>query len=253
MNALTRLLPGAPFIRYSLVVLVVLYLVFGLGLRGSESAGEVWALLALDPSRVFAAPAPWQLLTYSLLHDLTNPMHLVFNGLTFYFFGRDLEERWGTRRIALFSLASVIAGGLLVTLVYAVGLGGARVVGASAAGTAFVIAWGLTYREREMILFIFRTRGITLVWITLGLEVLNAVSLSGVSSAAHWGGIGAGALLWALWEPSPLRRFLLRGRLARLEAEASKYVGRGKRGSVPSHLRVIPGGKGPPKDKRFLN
>lgn len=253
MNALSRLLPGAPFMRYSLVVLVALYLAFGLGLRGSDALVDVWSTLALDPSQVFARPAPWQLVTYALLHDLSDPMHLVFNGMTFYFFGRDLEERWGTKRIAGFTLATVIAGALLVVLVYAVGLGGARVVGASAAGTAFVIAWGLTFREREMILFVFRTRGITLVWITLALETLNAVSLSGVSSAAHWGGIGAGALLWALWEPSPLRRIFLRSRLAKMEAEAARY-GRGPKRTVPGHLRVIPGGKDePPKDKRFLN
>ncbi len=250
---LRRWLPGAPFMRYALVTLVAIFILFGIAIRSSEGAVDLWRALALNPAEVFAGPKPWQLVTYALLHDMSDPMHLVFNGLVIYYFGRQLEDRWGTRKIALFCFATVVGGGLLIWLVYVLGLGGATVVGASGAGTGLVIAWGLTFREQEMYLLVFRMRGITLVWITIGMEVLNAVSLSGTSAAAHFGGMATGALLYALWEPSPLRTIFLRRKLDRMKAEAAR-ASRSPGRSAASHLRVIQGGKdGPSKDKRYLN
>jgi membrane associated rhomboid family serine protease len=135
----------------------------------------------------------------------------------------------------------------------ALGLSTASVVGFSGVVMGVTTAWGLTYPDREMFLLFFRLRGLHLVYVTVALQVLTALSFSRVSAAAHFGGMAAGAA-FAMTRSGPLRRWWLKRRLERLHAEAgSLRAPSARRASGPS-LRVIRGGgQDPPKDKRYLN
>ncbi len=66
-------------------------------------------------------------------------------------------------------------------------------MGALAEG--LIVAWGLIYRERPIRLFFaIQLKGIHMVGLALFLWLLQAVSASPVSAAAHLGGIAAGFL-----------------------------------------------------------
>jgi membrane associated rhomboid family serine protease len=48
----------------------------------------------------------WRLLTYAFCHDTRNLLHLVFNMLCLWFFGRTLLSRLGTREFVAFYLTA---------------------------------------------------------------------------------------------------------------------------------------------------
>ncbi len=245
--------PPTPVVRWTLIVLGVTFVAFAVAVRVSPAMADLYRALVLDPTMVLRGDRPWTLLTYALLHSLTEPQHLLFNAIGLYFFAPDLEELWGWRRFLLFTLAAALAGGLFVLGAAAVGLRAAPVVGASGVVLGSVVAWGLTFRDREMMFFFVRMRGLTLVWVTLGFEVLNAISLSeGVSAAAHFGGMAVGAA-YVLGRGGALRRAWLRLRLRHLESDGRRPTPpTARRGGPP--LRIIHGGGDePPKDKRYLN
>src|SRR5262249_51772286 len=176
-----------------------------------------------------------------------------FNGLVFYFFAPDLEEAWGRGRLVVFMVACALSGAAFVLGASALNLSHpASVVGFSGVVMGVTTAWGLSYPDREMFLLVFRMRGITPVYVTLGLQVLAALSFSGVSAAAHFGGMAAGAA-FAMTRSGPLRRWWLQRRPQRLQEESAKLRGTpaARRASGPA-LRVIQGGAEPPKDKRYL-
>lgn len=241
-----------PVVFTTLVTLLAIFIVSAVGVRFSETGRALYTALELNPALVLIEGKVWTLVTYALLHSLESPFHLVFNGLALYWFGPTMESRWGQRRFLVFMLVAALVGGLFILGAYAVGLASSRVVGASAITTALVVAWGFTFPDREVFFFFFRLTGKQLIYVTIALEVLNALSFSGVSAAAHFGGILVGFLYG---ESTPLRRYYLKLRLKRLEAQsAALRASPAKRRAGSPDLRIIPGGqKGPPKDKRYLN
>lgn len=242
-----------PVVFATLITLLAFFVVGAVAVRFSALGESIWSALALNPALVIEEKRVWTLVTYALLHSLGSPMHLVFNGLALYFFGPTMESRWGSRRFAVFMLVSAVVGALFVMATYLVGLGGVPVVGASAITVGLVVAWGFTFPDREVYFFFFPLRGIHLVYVTIAFEVLNALSFSGVSASAHFGGIFVGFLYG---DTSPLRRLYLKAKLRRLQAQAASHSGAApRRRSGGPDLRVVSGGRSdaPPKDKRYLN
>jgi membrane associated rhomboid family serine protease len=239
-----------PVVAATLVVLLVAWVAMAIAVRFGGPGGEaLYGDLVLNPDLVLRGSHLWGLITGALLHSLGDTDHLVFNGLIFYFFACDLEELWGRARFVFFMLVCALGGDAVVLLTDVLGLGHAPVVGFSGVVLGTLTAWGLTYPDREMFFFLFRLRGIHLVYVTLAMQVLTALSSSPVSAAAHLGGMAAGAA-FAAFHSGPLRRWWLRRKLSRLQTEsAATHPARARGG-----LRVIQGGGGdPPKDKRYLN
>ncbi|MFM7206933.1 MAG: rhomboid family intramembrane serine protease [Planctomycetaceae bacterium] len=101
---------------------------------------------------------PWScytLLTYGFLHDPTSPWHVIFNMLTLWFFGREVEAVLGRAEFVRFYIASIIFAGLGWVVVerfshpMAVG---APLIGASG-GVMAVLAAFIWYFPRQTILF----------------------------------------------------------------------------------------------------
>src|SRR5262245_21250394 len=90
-----------PVVLATLILLTAIYFVVGISLRFVDAGASYVKLLPIVSSQVLDGEV-WRLVTYGLLHDPSNPMHLVLNGLTLYFFGRDLEVRFGRGRFIAF-------------------------------------------------------------------------------------------------------------------------------------------------------
>lgn len=248
MNGLRRL---TPVVKWSFIVFAAFFVVTAIGVRVSDTGAAIYTTLRLDPALVLRRP--WTLLTYALLHDLSDPQHLLFNALGLYFFAPELEELWGSRKYLLFSVLTALGGGLLITAVALIGLGGNPVVGASSIVMGAVIAWGLIFRDREIrFFFVLPMKGIHMVYVSIGFELLNALSFSRVSAAGHFGGMIAGALFASI-ASGGIRKAWLRHKLGRLQAtkDAMEIARSGGRYKPP--LRVIRGGADRPKDKSWLN
>ncbi len=159
----------------------------------------------------------WQFLTYQFLH--AGWLHLIFNCLAIYFFGRSVETVLGRSRFLILYLASGIIGGLvqmLFALVFqAFDL---PVVGASAGACGLVAAFAFLnwYDKFTLILYFVPIvmRGRTLFWVSVGLAVIGLLTpSSGVANAAHLGGLLTGILYtrrivkggWPSWN-FPVRR-----------------------------------------------
>lgn len=246
-----------PVVGGTLIFLLVVWIAFAIAFRVSPASKALYDALAFDPLLVLSGQHLWAFVTGAMLHSLGDTDHLLFNGLAFYFFAPSLEELWGPKRFVLFMLLTALGGHLVVLLSAVLGLGMNPVVGFSGVVLGTITAFGVLYPDREIFFFFFRLKGIHLVYITLGMQLLTALSFSRVSAAAHLGGMAAGAL-FASTASGALRRAWLRRRLARLEAQASAFrdeddgAPRRRRSGGPE-LRVIRGGAARPKDRRDLN
>jgi membrane associated rhomboid family serine protease len=56
--------------------------------------------------------AIWQLLTYSFLHDTGNFLHIVFNMLFLWWFGREIEDLYGPKEFLAYYLIAAVFGGV---------------------------------------------------------------------------------------------------------------------------------------------
>lgn len=195
-----------PQVAGFLIIIIAIYL--GFALLGRTVLGhDLYNALVLDPRQAMYSFEVWRVFSYGFLHDASSPMHVIFNALLLYMIGPQLEDRWGEVRFLVFIITCILLGGVLVCLGYVIGLSAASVVGFSAATMGLVIAWGLTFQSSTIYIFgILPLTGLQLVYVTIGLEILYAVSSNAVSSAAHFGGIITGFVFtFGLYKPSGFR------------------------------------------------
>ena len=139
----------------------------------------------------------WQLLTYQFMH--ASWLHLIFNSVAIFFFGRLVEMNFGRARFLVLYFSSGIIGGVLqmfFALLIPQYFGGG-VVGASAGGYGLVAAFAVMNWTERFTLFIYfipvAMRGKTLLWVSIALAVVVILTPgSGIANAAHLGGILAG-------------------------------------------------------------
>lgn len=145
---------------------------------------------------------PWQLLTYGFLHG--GLAHLGFNMLALYMFGSDLERVLGrTRYIALY-LASVLTAGL-VQLVVASFFAPEPypTVGASGGVFGLLLAFGLYFPNRTVVLLIppipMPARYFVILYGALELVLGVTGTQEGVAHFAHLGGMLGAWLVLRYW------------------------------------------------------
>lgn len=138
----------------------------------------------------------WQLLTYMFVHG--GFMHLLGNMLGLYFFGSELETRFGLRRFLLLYLGGGVLGGLGWLLLSADA--DAVCIGASGAVFAVIGAYAALFPHQQITLLVFYVLPVTLRARTLAL-IMGGVSLlllrsgaGGIAHAAHLAGGVAGYL-----------------------------------------------------------
>jgi membrane associated rhomboid family serine protease len=133
----------------------------------------------------------WQLFTYMFLHG--GIMHLLFNMLTLWFFGTQLERDWGTRQFLKYYFLCGIAAGVCVVIANLLTRDNAT-IGASGAIFGVLVAFGVLYPNQTVLMnFLFPIKAKYMVMIYAGIELLMTFTPNnGISTIAHLGGMAFG-------------------------------------------------------------
>jgi membrane associated rhomboid family serine protease len=196
--------PFTKSVRALVLINLAVWVVFVLILQGLIWRNTViFDLFALQPGRVIKDFYVWQIFTYMFLHS-NGVFHVLFNMLVLWWFGAELEARWGTKFFLTYYLVCGVGAGLIYclgTLIYVLAGGSAAIlevplVGASGATYGLLLAYGILFGERViffMMLFPMKAKFFTLI---IGLVELVTLLDSGMGSQtanlAHLGGIVVG-------------------------------------------------------------
>ncbi len=146
----------------------------------------------------------WQPLTYMFLHG--GWLHIIFNLLGLWMFGGELEQIWGKGRFFRYYILSGVGAGFFIAMMnYYVALRfgtSAVTIGASGAIYAILLAYGLTWPNREVLLYFLFPIKIKYLLIAFGLmeffgTISSAAGTGGnISHIGHVGGLIAGFILY---------------------------------------------------------
>jgi membrane associated rhomboid family serine protease len=161
--------------------------------------------LGLIPGAVVAELQVWRVATYMFLHG--GLFHLLFNMLVLWMFGTELERIWGTRYFLKFYFVTGIGAGALTVLFSILPIGVAAevyrsiVIGASGAIYGLLLAFGLYFPERPILLaLIFPIPAKYFVMIIGAVALYSSFGATGgVAHATHLGGLIVG--YWYLKGP----------------------------------------------------
>lgn len=145
----------------------------------------------------------WQPLTYMFLHG--NFFHIFFNMFALWMFGSDLEELFGSKNFTRFYVYSGIGAGICIALMNMYIFNHYEynpiTIGASGAIYALLLAYGMIWPDREVLLyFLFPIKMKYLLLIFGGIEFFGTLaSASGaggnISHIGHLGGLITGFIL----------------------------------------------------------
>jgi membrane associated rhomboid family serine protease len=189
-----------PRISFTVALLIINAIVFVVQLMASQSlrGGEIeqnyFALSLAGLKNGYI----WQLLTFQFMH--ASWIHLIFNSLAIFFFGRPVETILGRSRFLAVYLSSGIIGGAVQMLfaLWRPDFFGGAVVGASAGGMGIIAAFAaMNWSEKFTLLIYFvlpiKMTGKILFWGSIVFTIIyGLIPNSGVANAAHLGGILTG-------------------------------------------------------------
>lgn len=170
--------------------------------------GEYAAGFAADGTPISVGFLPWQIITYAFLHGGFG--HLFFNAFALFMFGASLEETWGQKRFLTYFFTCVAGAGLIQLLVATSGVTGQGVyqtVGASGGVFGLLLAYGLLFPNRQLLLLIppipMKARTFVIVFGVIELLLGVFSTQSGIAHFAHLGGMLFGWLLIRYWRGQP--------------------------------------------------
>jgi membrane associated rhomboid family serine protease len=186
--------PLTPAVKWLLIANVVMFIV-------SALAPALVFPLALRPQAVLERGWIWQLGTYMFLHG--SFFHLLFNMLTLWMFGVELERVWGTVFFAKYyaitglgAAATTVLGSLLPFSIsqqrYYL-----PTVGASGAIFGLLVAWALYFPHRQIYMYFLvpvPARIYVLIFGAMSLFAAVTNTQGGVAHVAHLGGLVVGYL-----------------------------------------------------------
>jgi membrane associated rhomboid family serine protease len=150
---------------------------------------------------------PWQILTYGFLHG--SLMHLLFNMFGLYMFGSDLESVWGQRRYITDYLVCVVTAAIAQLLVTWLTGSFYPTVGASGGVFGLLLAFGMMFPKRVVVLLIPPIPMPAWLFVTLYgvIELYLGITgtASGVAHFAHLGGMVGGYLMIQYWRSGTRR------------------------------------------------
>ena len=175
-----------PGIQSLLIVNIVCFML------QSVASGDLISSLALWPLN--GPFMPWQLVTYAFLHG--SIAHLAFNMYGLWLFGRELEYLMGRSAFLQLYFASVLSAGLMQLLATSFTGGVYPTVGASGGVFGLLLAYGMFFPNRVIVLLITPIPLPAWLFVILyaGIELTLGVTgtQAGVAHFAHLGGmIGA--------------------------------------------------------------
>jgi membrane associated rhomboid family serine protease len=186
-----------------LVIANIVAFVFQLVLEGAWRQADNYLALSVDG---VLHGYIWQFLTFQFMHG--GWIHLLFNCLAIFMFGRDVEQALGRKRFLTLYLSSGALGGLF-QVIFSKALAFAlsrpefeaiRVVGASAGAFGLIAAFATLTPEKPIMLFIYfipvnmRAKFLLLFEGVFALLGLAMTGRSQVAHAAHLGGMITGII-----------------------------------------------------------
>lgn len=179
-----------PTIKILLVANVSVYLLqFMLG----ESSVGAWFdhFFGLVPSKALTGLHVWQFGSYMFLHE--NFMHIFWNMFILWMFGSELDALWGRRGFLQYYFVTGVGAGLVYVLLmpqlepvtaYI------PLIGASGACFGLLMAYGLLFPERRVMLWFLIP--VKVKWFVLGIGLFELMSIwraDNVGHLAHLGGL----------------------------------------------------------------
>ncbi len=177
--------------------------------RRYQSSNLIWTLIGLNvivfigsiinPDRVYyylaLQPAsfseqPWTIVTTLFVHSYNNPLHIIFNMLTLYFFGTFLLQLVGDAKFLIIYFGGGILGSIFFMLMPPSPL--SIVVGAS--GAIFSLGGTLAMLRPKVPVRVFPIPAPIPLWIAVIGGFLLISFLSGIAWQAHLGGIVFGLI-----------------------------------------------------------
>ena len=184
-----------------IIVTVVVYVLQLVTYNELDQGVTGW--LALDQYHVSHLQV-WRLVTYGFCHSPRDILHIVFNMLLLWWFGRELERIYGSREFLAFYVT-----GLVLSALFHLGIGlltgqQGQVIGASGAIMAVMMLFAIHYPRQKILLFFvlpveirFLVVGYVIWELYRVLQDLGGVPImSGIANAAHLGGLAYGYLYW---------------------------------------------------------
>jgi membrane associated rhomboid family serine protease len=194
---------GSVVCRSLIAINVAAYILQMLTLGSNEGRFEgITRWFELSPVSFFRDFQVWRLVTYAFLHNPSSPMHILFNMLGLWWFGRFVEELYGSREFLKFYLAAAGISGMCHLLMELTIGGLVPAIGASGAVMAVLMVYAI-YNPRQVV-YIFFVIPLELRWLVLFYVVYDLYPVlltlagrpapSGVAHAAHLGGLLYGFL-----------------------------------------------------------
>jgi membrane associated rhomboid family serine protease len=186
--------PVTPAVKYLIAANVVVFIL-------TLFSRELTVTLGVMPADVIERLRLWQVATYLFVHG--DVWHLLFNMLTLWMVGVDLERRWGTKFFTQYYFVTGVGAALtqialgLMPFAFADRFYYGLVIGASGAVYGLLLAFALYFPHRQFLMFfIFPVQARYFVMILGGIALLMGVSASGsrVAHFAHLAGIVIGYL-----------------------------------------------------------
>jgi membrane associated rhomboid family serine protease len=149
---------------------------------------------------------PWQVLTYGFMHDPYSFLHIFFNMFALFMFGSEVERLFGAKRYLIYYLSCVVGAALMQLIVVYVArdLPLAPTVGASGGVFGLLLAFGMAYPRRELIIFPIPVPIQAWLAVTLygAMELFLGVTRTaqGIAHFAHLGGMATGFVLIRYWQ-----------------------------------------------------
>jgi membrane associated rhomboid family serine protease len=251
--------PSKPLL-WLMVALGCLWVMFAVSINWAGAGKDIFTLLAGD-SRAVLGGQVWRLLTASLLHRPDSPWHALVVIMLLFFFAPALEERWGIKRLFLFLAGSSVFAYLIESVGYLLlpDVANRQWYGGMVIADAATVAWAFSARNQIVrLFFVLPMRPLVMVGLLAVFHILLVIARSPYPEGmfAPFGAMAAGYLFC---DSSPLRRYYLKIKLARLQSEVEslrKNPKKRRRRSGGPDLRVIPGGSGKddePPDTSMLN
>lgn len=194
-----------PVIKALLAINVAVFLLqlFTTEARGNYS--PVTAALSLRLDQVLGGQV-WRLITSAFCHSTGQFFHIVFNMLILFFFGREMERKYGSGEFLAFYLMAAVFSSLAYLLVDFLTGNIVPAIGASGAVMGVLILFACNYPRQEILLwFVIRMQIRWLVAILVFMDLVPALAAlagkefeTGIAHAAHLGGMAFGFLYYKL-------------------------------------------------------
>ena len=186
---------GRPVVTEVLLGVNVL-LWFALELAGGSNNTDVLLDFGAMSAPLISDGEYWRLFTAMFLH--AGAMHILFNGLTLFIFGRIVERAYGHVRFALVYLLAGLFGSVASFSLTSTD------VGAGASGAIFGVIGALAayFVANRQTMGEMGRQNLTGLLVLVGINLMFGLSTTGIDNWAHIGGLASGFVLGMALAPS---------------------------------------------------